>query len=160
MRVLIIIAVLLSFLNCKGPDEFPEQYYGDAEVLISDRFISDFITEPFHSDTLDLCSCWRNGDSLGVTLQSSNFGGLSIRLSEKNGLIEPSIVYYSDFAEFDGKFELHTKLTKEHVNLTIKNSIDSIHLTGDLRLEAEENEHYKQKRNLSAAGSFDCSLKK
>ncbi|MCZ4410769.1 hypothetical protein O3Q51_18275 [Cryomorphaceae bacterium 1068] len=160
MRFLLIITALLIILSCKGPDNFTQQYYGDAEVLISDRIISDFITEAFNSDTLDLCSCWRNGDSLGVTLESSNYSGLSIRLSEKNGLVEPIIVYYSDFAEFDGKFELHSKLTKKHVSLTIKNSMDSIHLTGDLRLEAEENEHYKLKRNISAAGRFNCSLKK
>jgi len=151
MRLLLGIMVVLICTNCVETDEYPNYNQGNAKVFISDGF---------RSDTLNSCTCWRTKDSLGITIQNLDFGGILVKLSEVSGIVNPNVVYYSDYDEFDGKFELATRTLEKDVTLTIKNSGDTILISGELKLKSEENEYHRLARNITAEGTFECKLKK
>ncbi len=150
MRIYLLAPLLaLLFQNC-SPDE-PQLFEGTAEVIVNDGVTID---------TLNSCYCWKATDSLGISIGRISFGGIRVNISERNSDITPSIIYYSDYDEFDGEFELGTELLSDQMSLKFKNLLDSIEITGNLNISARTTSYFSKSRTVTAIGNFQCKLNK
>jgi hypothetical protein len=151
MRPLIALGTILLFGQCSKNVE-PVITKGTANIIINDTKTID---------TLNTCYCWRTADSLAISIfRQHSFGGLSIDLTNKQGRHNVFVKYYSDYNEFNDKFELLTRLINDNISVTYDILGDSVQVTGRVNLETDIVDYFKDERKVVANGTFECRLEK
>ncbi len=144
---LLALLLTLAFQNCRTDE--PQLYVGTAEVIVNDGATID---------TLNSCYCWKTMDSLGISIGRVSFSGIGVNISVRNSSIRPSIIYYSDYYQFDGEFELQTELLSDDMSVKLANQQDSMAISGNLNISSRTTSYFTKSRTVTAIGNFFCKM--
>jgi len=137
------------FGHCSNEKE-PPLFEGTANIIITDGVTKD---------TLNTCYCWRSADTVAIDIfRAHTFSGMSIIISNKHGRHSTWLKYYSDYNQFDGQNDLPTTLIQDKASITYDVLGDSVNIKGQVNLETDVVDYFKDGRKVKADGTFNCKM--